>query len=262
MNAPPEVEAVARQFQLGTLGRVFEANKRWRPIIGLGSLALIFGAMAGVTLVSAAPPGVAIGMGVVALAALAGTVLVALGSPMFSAAARGYRFYVFAEGYIRVTKAGPVARRWDQITAVYQSVKEIFVNGISTGTTYTYQLQFTDGTQTKLTMHSTDLKTFGPLLMGEVERVQVPMAMAALRAGQPVAFGAFVLAPAGMSIKGKPPVPWPDIKGIDIARGYVRIARAGKFMATTIAAEKVPNLYTFLTIAGQLATTPAGRPLG
>jgi hypothetical protein len=241
--------------QLGAYRETLAPHKRVRVIVAAGVLALIFTFIGALMIATAGKGGgggaVVFGIAMIVIfVGLFGWAL--LTSPVVSAKARQRQIYVFEHGYVRVTRQGPLAFRWDAVRTAYQEIVTTYYNGISTGTQYRYRITFADGRIEKLTTYVTDMAKFGPLVQSEIARVQVPQARQMLRAGHSLAFGDIVLSGAGLTAGSKGLVAWPELRGVQIFRGQVRVLRHGKRMPVfSTAAKKVPNLYTLLTVANE-----------
>jgi hypothetical protein len=250
---PPAVSQLATTHQLGPHLSTFPPHKRWRFIIAIGVLAAI-SVLAGVLLavnLTEDP------LYALALAVAAVLIIVPVGffvwslttSPVFSAKAREWQIYVFEQGYVRVSRKGVAAYRWDLAQSVYQEIVETRVNGISSGTQYRYRITFSDGRVEKLTTYVTDMRTFGPLVQYEIAKVQVPQAWQMLHSGQSIPFGDFGLSSGGVTVRGSGGLPWSEIREIQVIQGNVRIMRHGKRLAfATVQAKRIPNLHTFLAL--------------
>lgn len=254
-QVPPEVAQLAATHGLGEFRDAFPPSKRLRVIVPFAIVALIFSGLGLVGVVNADNTNELVtGLAIAGIPWLLILALLAT-SPVLSRAARKRVIYRFAHGYVQVTRKGPVAYRWDAMRFVYQEIVNIRAYGINTGTNYKYSITMADGSKTKLTHLTTDMARLGPVIHAEIAGVQVPKAFDILRQGQIIYFGEIGLSTAGVIVGQKEPVPWSEA-GINTAQGYVRVYRAGKRMPVgTIAAKKIPNLVTFLTLAEQLQST-------
>jgi hypothetical protein len=147
-------------------------------------------------------------------------------------------------------------RPFGSVMSIYQAITTTRVNGISTGTNYSYKLAFADGSTAKLTTWTANMAELGPLLMREVATAQVPRIVAALQAGQPVSFGPFDITRDGVITNGRI-TPWSSIANVSLNNGYLRINQGAPGQKPTasvvnVPAAKVANLYAFLHIADQL----------
>lgn len=252
-DLPPAVSQLATTYQLGPHLTTLPPHKRWRFIIAIGVLGS-FSVLAGVLLAFGTTgdplyPLALAGAAVLIIAPVGFFVWSLTTSPVFSSKARTWNVYVFEQGYVRVSRNGAAAYRWDAAQSVYQQIVETRVNGISGGTQYRYRISFSDGRVEKLTTWVTDMRTFGPLVQNEIAKVQVPQAWQMLQAGQTIGFGDFGLSGAGLTVRGSGGLPWSEIREMQVVAGNVRIMRHGKRLAfATVQVKRIPNLYTFLTL--------------
>jgi len=254
-QVPPEVAQLAATHSLGEFRDAFPPSKRLRIIIPAAILTLIFSGLGLVGAVNADNTGELVtGLAIVAIPLLLLLALVAT-TPLLSKAARKRAIYQFEHGYVQVTRKGPVAYRWDGMRFVHQEIVNVRAYGINTGTNYKYTITMADGRKAKLTHLTTDMGRLGPVIHADVAAAQVPKAIEILRQGQIIYFGEVGLSTAGIIVGQKEPVPWAEA-GVDVSQGYVRVYRAGKRMPVgNVAAKKIPNLVTFLTLVDQLRAT-------
>jgi len=254
-QVPPEVAQLAATHGLGEFRESFPPSKRMRIIIPAAVVALIFSGLGIAGVVNSDNTNELVtGLAIMAVPLLLLLALVAT-SPLLSKAARRRVIYQFEHGYIQVTRKGPVAYRWDGMRFVYQEIVNVRAYGINTGTNYKYTITMADGTKTKLTHLTTDMGRLGPVIHAEVAAAQVPKAIEILRQGQIIYFGELGVSTVGIIVGQKEPVPWAEA-GVNVAQGYVRVYRAGKRMPVgSVAAKKIPNLVTFLTLVDQLRAT-------
>jgi hypothetical protein len=250
------VAQLATSHGLGEFRQAFPPSKKLRLIIPLVILALIFGGLGIAGASSAGSPAgkiaFALGFAGIPLALLVWALAT---SPLASRAARRRVLYVFENGFVQVTRKGPVVNRWDAMRFVYQEIVNIRAYGISTGTNYKYTITMTDGRKVKLTHLTTNMAALGPVIQTAVASAQVPKAIEVLRQGQIIYFGEIGLSMAGIVVGQKEPLPWGE-SGVNVAQGYVRVFRSGKRMPVgSVAAKKIPNLATFLALVDRLSTT-------
>ena len=258
-NLEPAVAALASRNRLGGYRQTLPPHKRWRLVIVTAILALIFLVVGGVlAFVAVTEPQAADGVVSVVVGTLVATVpfgffvWAVLSSPVFSQRVRGRQIHVFEDGYVRITGHGPHVYRWGDVRTVYQEIATTYDKGHSSGTKYRFRITFEDGRVETLNTYTTDMAIFGPLVQAEIARAQVPQARQLLRSGQSVAFGHIVLSDAGLAAGRKGPVPWAEIRGVQVFQGRLRVLRRGKrtpFASTP--AKKIPNLYTFLALANE-----------
>lgn len=257
-SLPTQVQQAAIEHRLGSYQRYFARHKRIRQLTGGVMMLLIAGgvlaaALIGYSSASEADRGIIGAFAAVSAACvlLMLIVLVNIGrqSPVFSARARIGGYHVFEHGFVQVTGAGPQVYRWDEVlTSSVQSVK------VGLEHVQNYRLSFRDGRQLRLRNVSTDMFTFGPLIQEAVACAQLPKVTAHVRGGQPASFGTFTVTNNGITAGRKDELPWREVSGIEVLNGFVFVKREGRKHAA-VAAEDVPNLWTFVTLAQQLAAT-------
>ncbi|HZN71189.1 MAG TPA: DUF6585 family protein [Micromonosporaceae bacterium] len=153
---------------------------------------------------------------------------------------------LFQGGLVVADGSGPVSvYRWDAMT-VLQEITRRYVNGVYVGTTYKYTLLGADGGTTKLTEFYSKPEEWGPLIQREVTVAQLPRVMETIGRGGTCRFGDLAINRDGLSI-GERALGWPEIQEIDVASGYLRIKKTGKFLRSTQPVSKIPNFFVFLS---------------
>jgi hypothetical protein len=256
---PPDVAALATAHQLGAYRETFPPGKRWRIIgigLGAGGFFLLLGLILG-----ASSDGSATFVLILGLVFFVGfAVIPAVTGPLLIPALRRRTYTVFENGLVHLTSKGPQVYRFDQAVSVYAAITRTRYNGVSTGTNYRYQMTFADGRKLKLGTLSTDMSRLGPLLQTLIANAQIPRFWQVLMTGAPVNFGKFTISMAGIGTDRKAMVPWAQIKGVEIFNGQVSVNQAGKWLSLgSTEAAKIPNLYTFLTLAERLRTYAANH---
>jgi hypothetical protein len=257
-SLPTQVQQAAIEQRLGSYQRYFARHKRIRQLTG-GVLLLLMagGGLAAALLAHSGAKEADKGFFTVIVGVFGSLVLLMLivvvnigrQSPVFSARARAGVYHLFEHGFVQVTGAGPQVYRWDEVlTSSVQSVK------VGLEHVQNYRLAFRDGRQVRLRNVSTDMFTFGPLIQEAVACAQLPKVTAHVRGGQPASFGTFTVTHNGITVGRKDELPWREVSGIEVLNGFVFVKRGGQKHAA-VAAEEVPNLWTFVTLAQQLAAT-------
>jgi hypothetical protein len=251
---PRDVADLARARDLGPHLATYRPRALRRGmalLFGLAGCLCLLGALVAV-LAEAWPAGLGCAvLGVLFLYLLART-------PGFSGRQAAKRVDVFEDGFIQSDRTGPRADfRWDAIGTVCQRITKNYTNGIYTGTTYLYTIRRHDGVCVKLTEFYDGIASLGETIAGEVGRVQLPRAMAAIQHGETVIFGDLALNAGGIACTGRGSVPWTDVERVQVNRGYVSLRRAGKWLAwSSRPASQIPNLVVFLTLADLLQHRP------
>lgn len=74
-----------------------------------------------------------------------------------------------------------------------------------------------------------------------------------VRQGDTVKFGDVGISSAGVSWKGKPPVPYAEITSLELEGPNLKVKQQGKWMApVSVAAQKVPNVFVALDLMKEL----------
>jgi hypothetical protein len=253
-HLPADVGQLAYGQRLGQLLGVYNKPKMMRVVIpmwvllafciilGLGVAAdsSVAGAVAALIFLVLVPFALAIWIGTL--------------SPVFSRKARACKVYTFGEGFVQVTRHGPVAHRWDSVVGLYQAIVRQYTNGFYTGTNYRYRFFYADGTKSRMTHFTADMRTLGGVIIEMVTNAQLPRAVAAIRSGQTLAFDDLTINAQGIATSRKPLKPWNQIARIDVVRGYVKVIEPGRrttFVSRQCA--KTPNLGMFLFLARRMA---------
>jgi hypothetical protein len=251
---PADIAQLASARGLGPWLRTHPAAKLGAPrliLLVLFEGALLFCAAA--LAVNQVWPGAVI----CALLAVPG-VWMAVKSPTFNPGAAARSVYLFEQGMIEAGKGGAVDYRWDQIDWVTQAVTHVYRYGIKVRSIYIFTVRRMDGHTTKITHFYAGIADLGNAIAHRVTEVQLPRAIAALRAGQTVNFGDLAVNMSGVASAGKGAVPWTEIQKVSVNNGVVSLARQGKWLSwSSKQAKDIPNLFVFLELANRLAA--AGR---
>jgi len=175
-------------------------------------------------------------------------------SPKVNRKRASMRLHFFGYGLILADSTGPTGvYRWGEIT-VLQAITKHYTNGIYIRTTYVYTLTKPDGTRTKITEFYENPQVWGPAIQNAVTGAQLPVALAALRAGNVCRFGDLSINRGGIS-STRSSVTWDEIDEITVAQGYVRVRKAGKWISWSAQpVRKIPNFIVFLAAAEQMRT--------
>jgi hypothetical protein len=258
-QAPNDVALAAHNQRLGALTGICEKSKMLRIVLSSALLAVIMVSVGVAAVPDMDSTGGKIGMLAFFVGLPVGGLVWACSvSPIFSPKARSYRIYLHEEGFVQVSRKGIAAHRWDSIMTVRQAITRTRTNGISTGTNYHYTFTYADGSESTMSSMTADMSELGGKIMDAITAVQIPHAVAAIRAGHTLPFGPFTVNAQGIGVGDKEMIPWAQVAEVDLSGGYFRIKRAGKRMMTTRECAKVPNLYTLLFVASRMT---GGRQL-
>jgi hypothetical protein len=164
----------------------------------------------------------------------------------------GRRVLVFPAGLVASAGGKTDVIRWEQIAGVWQSVTKQYVNGVPTGTQRIYTIQTATGRRLKFTNAYGKVANLGETIQNETFKRMMPAAVAAYNAGGVVAFGPLSVSPQGLS-NSKETLPWSQIKGVQISRGYISVNKQGKWLAwSSQPVAKIPNVFVFLTLVDNI----------
>lgn len=173
---------------------------------------------------------------------------------LYSTIYKSWCVYVFEQGFLfKKGNEAPQPFRWDQIEAVWYQVTRHYTNGVYTGTSHRYQVKRKDKYQIVLTDRFTNVGNLGDTISDQVTRTLLPQVIAAYNAGQTITFGPLSVNQQGLvNILGHV-LPWSEIKGIDIQRGYIAVSRAGKWLKwSNEPVRKIPNALVFINLVRSL----------
>lgn len=142
--------------------------------------------------------------------------------------------------------------RWDEIAGVWQNITRRYYNGVYTGTTHVYTLQTYD--KKKLTFNDTlkNVEELGNTIQKEVSNRHLPRAMETYNSGGTVSFGTVSVNRLGLT-KGDKTLPWNEIQGVQIKKGYIQIKKQGKWLNwANIPVSAIPNMLVFLTLVDRI----------
>jgi hypothetical protein len=253
---PDEVARAAYAAQLGPLTGIHPRAKMLALLIVLWGLTVIMAVVAWNSSDSNASRGdvpIVVPILMVGLP-LAGAIWATVMNPVFNPKIKARKVYTVTDGFIEISGKGEVrAHRFGSVAELYQAIVRNTTYGVQTSTNYTYKMIFADGGKTKMTNYTTDMSELGPLIMKGVTNAQLPGAVAAIKAGQTIAFGPATINAHGIATASQPLTPWTQIVKVDVAQGNIRFAQAGKRGSwATFQCAKVPNLYTFLWLTERL----------
>jgi hypothetical protein len=257
-SMPPDIYQSAMAYQLGQQPsaeyRVTTGKKR----VISGSIYLVIGVILGIigllgmsqqqTDLSDTPP--------MLIFAILGLLLIIASIYTFSYSViyKSWRVYVFEQGFLfKKGNETPQPFRWDQIEAVWYQVTRHYTNGIYTGTSHRYQVKRKDGYQVVLTDRFANVGNLGDTISDQVTRTLLPQVIAAYSAGQTITFGPLSVNQQGLVNMLGHVLPWSEIKGIDIQRGYIAVSRAGKWLKwSNEPVRRIPNAFVFIALVRSL----------
>ncbi|MEU4584652.1 DUF6585 family protein [Kitasatospora aureofaciens] len=163
----------------------------------------------------------------------------------------GLHFY--EHGLVIVSRGKLRVLRWDAMT-VYQNIGRYHTFGRSNRIKHAYTLRDRGGQWITIRAGFPHPEEWGPRIQQAVTDAQLTDAIAALRAGETLAFGHFRVNVTAVEA-GRKRVPWAQVEGVGASRqGLVRIEVAGK-RAEGLSGDPVrmfPNLQLFTFLVEQL----------
>lgn len=151
----------------------------------------------------------------------------------------------------------PFGFRYDEVSRFAHQLVKQYVNQSYRGTTTTCWVWLNDGRSHRFQCQSTprhrnvveDLRQF---VDPRIAAAQLPVMFAALRQGQSVPFGEYVLGPHGLTTgtgRKQKHLLWAEVEAVAVEHGFVKVTERGRrrtWAAPSTAA--VPNLTAFLTL--------------
>ncbi|PQM46534.1 DUF6585 family protein [Mycobacterium talmoniae] len=243
---PARIDAVARQADLGE----HRGSHRWtliwnRPLI----LALILLGGAAIGLVSVGAPAAAI------LATIP-AVVIGGGYALHAAANRGARLDIFERGITVVQRGKLRVVRYDD-TALWQNIVD-YHHTLGSQRRYSYRLRDTSGAKFTITGNFQQPTEWGPTIQRAVTDAQLPVAWAAIMAGQRLEFGR-IWVTAQQVGTGTSGWPWSRVSDITVTNGTVNVRSEERpKLLVYEAVRQIPNFFVFLALTERLR---AARPI-
>ncbi|MFF7637402.1 DUF6585 family protein [Kitasatospora sp. NPDC008050] len=178
---------------------------------------------------------------------------------------KGHELRIHEGGVAVVGTGGATVRayRWQDMS-VLQDVTEQHRNGVPVRTTYTYTLQGPDVESSRVrggvvgTLRSPEV--WGTEIQQQVTAAQLPLALAAVRAGRTVEFGPFVVSAERLTAGAKS-VAWSEVRAVRTEKGYLSVKRQGRWLnLTATAVSRIPNVFVLRALADRLVESAPGQP--
>jgi len=162
------------------------------------------------------------------------------------------------EGMI-VTQRGKIRPiRWDEITALWQKVQTLYVNGINTGTRFQYTLKLKNGETRKVCAGLQRMAELGAALDREITGRLLPSCTAMFDAGQPIALGEFTITRQGVARNGNL-LPWESVGSVYLDSGFLIVTRRSRSAAELVVTKTLEGARTLLTsVAGTFTPMSGG----
>jgi hypothetical protein len=127
-------------------------------------------------------------------------------------------------GLIGNRKALESGIKWNDISAIYQNLRDEYVNGIHTKKIRRYTLILKNGGRLVFNGRYNDIDELGQKLQIHVTEALQPSAIASLEKGELIQFGPFLITQNGIKVKGQE-LPWDKIGNIVLNSGYLVVTR-------------------------------------
>jgi hypothetical protein len=233
-------------YQLGPPSSVHQPSRR--TMVSVGIVAGILLALGVAGLLTGARAGSLAGTTAGVLFAAAGAALVWAG--IIRRAHR--RVLVAPNGLVTIDGTTVAHYPWDEVQAIYQTITQIYVNGIPQRKTQRYSLYLRDGRRLKVDQTLTDIATLGQAMQQQVTQRLLAAAAASVNAGETLSFGDFRVNQTGVS-KGAQSAPWNQIGGVRFVRGAVFLDRRdGRGVWARAPIAKTPNIFVLQAIVNAM----------
>jgi len=245
---PQEAYSYAAMYQLGQPLAVYRVV--YRTSITLGIICLLLALLfAGVANSGESSGASIVFMLLLALLCLAGAVYYLAAYPLRY---HSWRIYGCADGFVLLKGSQAIPCRWDQVAVVWQRIVRYYRNGVYAGTSFKYVVQRDDGVKIVITQIFRYGSQLGDRVQREATHRLAPKALAAVHAGQTLAFGRFSLSRQGLTTP-KGIIPWKEAPQVSARSGLLMIQRRDQRKATSYGrVSNIPNLYVFLNLAETL----------
>lgn len=160
----------------------------------------------------------------------------------------GRRILICPGGFVEERLAGRRVFLWEEIAEVYESITQVYVNGIPTGTQYGYSIVRQDGVRTRFDNQIQLVEQLGPLVAGRVYSLLLPILDRQMAAGRIVKFGPLGVQRGGLVRNGKQLL-WAEVESVELENGELLIKEPGKWMCWHRSRSgAIPNLHVFLSL--------------
>lgn len=157
----------------------------------------------------------------------------------------------FEGGVASFDRKGLRVVTWTDVTHVYQHIVRQYVNGVYTGTHYTYTLDTRLG-RIKFDGRYQNVEALGKEIQRRVTGAMAGRAVAAYENGQRVDFGPVAVDKSGLHSRGKS-LPWSEVQRVKIENGFVSVAKQGKWLNWVSApVHTIPNFFVLLALLDRI----------
>jgi hypothetical protein len=142
--------------------------------------------------------------------------------------------------------------KWNEIATIRQAVTKHYTNFVYSGTTHVYTMQLTDGRKIIFNDRIKNVEKLGELLQKKIADVRLPEVIQQYNMGSTIEFGPVALNSTGI-LRGRLTIPWPEVRGVNVVKGYVRVEKAGaRGYPINVSVSTIPNLYVFLVMVDRI----------
>jgi hypothetical protein len=162
---------------------------------------------------------------------------------------------LFEQGLIVVDSDGrPTACRWEALS-VRQKVVAHYHYSVLQGRSHAYTLNGPDGDTLLHPGVIPHPEHWGPAIQDAVTQAQLPIALAAVRRGEAIPFGAITVSRDVVTAYGRT-VAWDQIRQVSVEAGTVSLDVAGNWLPlTSRKVSQIPNFFVFHALAEHLRTS-------
>jgi hypothetical protein len=175
---------------------------------------------------------------------------------------------VFPWGFRWIDGDDEVAARWEDVTDFVYNALTLVKSGHQKETAYGYRLTLSDGRVVLVPGSSlrpdaaresravslaavqgvttpVTIEQLGRLLIAAITGTQLPRAVAAYNAGQPVTFGPITVSQRGIAV-GNKSLPWSEVQSVEIDRGWLNVNKKGERRPwRLLRIYAIPNCFVF-----------------
>jgi hypothetical protein len=215
-------------------------------LIGIGFI------VGGIAIYTVIPYPDSVGTGTLIIMGIVGILCIAGATYCFSYGEiyKDWHVYIYKHGFVSTNGKAPQVFRWDQVETIWVRVTRNYYNGIYTGTTHSYRVRRWDGVEVVLNDRFTGIAAVGDMVNEQITQCKFPHFVAAYNAGQIIPFGPLSMSRQGISNAYSMTLPWWEIKGVSMQRGYIVFNKGGKWAKWSLQrVSALPNALLFVSLA-------------
>lgn len=162
--------------------------------------------------------------------------------------ALGTRIQLFEGGFNVIKGSKTTAASWNDVSQITQRIVRQTYYGIPIWTSYSYNLQLTNGEKLRFTETIGKVRQMGEAMQRQITQALTPRALQALQSGASLPFGKLSVNPMGIS-NGNETLPWNQISNVNAVSGAIVIGKVGKKLRWAgVSIAKIPNAYVLLSL--------------